>query len=570
MDVRSVIAENFIGKPVSTKVYKTTEAVTPAVHWDVWECLREFVQNAMDEMTPEVTKDGDEARKPIVGNDFGIEYDGDTWIWDRGRGVLVEEVLITGLSGKRTEMKVKRGEFGEGIKKSVATLLSMGYEVEIYTRRGKFIKPRVGLFTVEGRPVKIVEYVVKAYDNVKMDLGTVVRVKRTVRYRPEDFIITGNVLASVRDYVFLVTPECYERLPEDIKVRMRGNEIPASSLWDAESHCKDVKPFVSVKVWNQIVDRENVVAYRDLLLKKDIKSFFGYNIWSHVPVSVMGRDRTIISNSWLNSTIGNLYRSITGDKEFREIADPKIFQLLPQLLNVYDTFGKGAEIEFDMEYWGTMFEDEINFLKPFFTKVFGEKFATHPTGAYPEILEVLKYHGYRLVAVPENLSRLISINNWKAIYNKLKEEKKLYKLVPDDKLEDKERIILSFLRKFVERIYRERMDDLKKVYEEHGLVYMEFINEPPKIYAYDYSEADRIEKNIITYGHTDYDRKIIGISVKALKSFIESIAVLNHELTHYVTRLGDEDPRAFIKALERVAGVIESMLIEEANFMLGM
>jgi len=570
MDVRSVVLNNFTGKPVFTKVYKTTEAVTPAVHWNVWECLREFVQNAMDEMTPEVTRDGEEVRSPIIGNDFGVEYDGDTWIWDRGRGVMVEEVLITGLSGKRTEMKVKRGEFGEGIKKSVATLLSFGYEVEIYTRRGKLIKPRIGLFTVEGRPVKIVEYIVKAYDGVKIDLGTVVRIKRTVRYRPEDFIVTGNTLGSVRDYVFLVTPECYEKLPEDLKARMRGNEVSSRDLHNVEPLCKDVKPYIVAKVWNKILDRENVIAYRDLLLKKDIKSFFGYNIWSHIPVSVMGRDRTIISNSWLNSMIGDIYRNITAYADFRETADHRVFQLLPQLLNTYNSLGKGKEIEFDMDYWGIMFEDEINFLKPFFTKVFGNKFATHPPDAKSAILDVLKYHGYSLVVVPQNLSRLLSINNWEVEFNKLKEKKELYKLIPDDKLDLKKSITLNFLRKFVERIYNERLDDLRKIYEEHGKTYKEFITEPPKIYAYDYSEADVFEEDIITYGHTDHERKIIGIKVDILDNFIEAISVLNHELAHYVAWVGHEDQSKFIAALERVAGVIESMLIEEVNLRLGM
>lgn len=585
MGIRSVIEKKFNEGTFTgeMKVYKTTESVIATPHWGEWECIREFVQNAMDEMTPEVEFPYQEVRKPVLGKDFGIENDvTGIYIWDKGRGVKLIEVLITGLSGKRIEMKPTRGEFGEGIKKAVSTLLRLGRPITIYTRNGYEIEPRIGIYKIENEYAKIIEYVVRKY-NTTMDYGTIVYIGAIGTYSAKDFTtLAHKPVSRIRRTVYLVKPKCYEILPENIKLEMRGNEAQPylGHREEIENICKEEgikEPVIPAIVYDEVIDSPaKFIAYRDIILKRGLKSVYSYNIWKFVPVDVMGRDRQIISDKFLFETIGDMYidtsRFISygeklGDKE-------KIRKMMKDLLKVALGAIAGIGIfEEHIYFTGMMTDREREYWRGILEEIGEKNLVMVLPGKYDEdTIEILKYNGYRVVTIPYNFNRLEDINPVGEIIDKLVNETEKYCIIDDKQLDDRKRSTLNVLRIIVNLVYRRNKDKLRnvfndfKIYAENQLKKrVEFIDEPPKVFAFKYPKLTMIERGVKTCGHCDTEKRMIGIDADKLDNVYISLAVLNHELTHYVTRLTDVDQKLLREAIERIAGIIEEALIEEYN-----
>ena len=579
MDVRSIISKHFNENTFTgeEKIYKTTESIEATPHWGEWECIREFVQNALDEMTPEIKRDFEKVKKPKINEDFGVKsYIDGVYVWDRGRGVRVIDILITGLSRKAVEVKPTRGEFGEGIKKAVATLLRMGRKVRIYTRNGHEVIPEVGIFEAEGGKARVVQYRVRKYDT-RMYLGTVVYIGTVGSYSARDFttVAFGKPEVEIKKNLYIIRPECYNILPEELKIKMRGNEADVMDLNKIEKYCKEkgVENIYLIAIASDEIYRSasKFIAYRDIILRRNIKSLYSYNTWEFVPTDVMGRDRQIMSDDFLYSRVGAMYRGMSADRELRKIV-PK--EIMRNLLLV--AIGKVvAAFESHIYFRGYMMKDEREYWRSILNEL-GLKNAVIMTDLeYDEnIASILKYNGYHVIVVPSNFSRFADIYPIKEILKKLVKEMENKNKISDEKLDVYKRHVLQKLRWIVGNLWKDYRDDLRRIFDKYKEMAAiqrgytpTFIDFPPEIYAYRYDMLNAIERGRKTGGHCDPEKGIIGISIEKLdpRRLYEALAVLNHELAHYVTWLTDADRETLREAVELVAGVVERALIEKYN-----
>lgn len=97
------------------------------VEWGTWESLREIVQNALDE--------------DALGNKVSFRHRGDTLTISNKGSRLKRQNLLLGGSEKRGR-EDQRGQFGEGMKLSWASLVRMGKTVSIRSGDEKW-EPRV-------------------------------------------------------------------------------------------------------------------------------------------------------------------------------------------------------------------------------------------------------------------------------------------------------------------------------------------------------------------------------------------------------------------------------------------
>jgi len=582
VNIRSIISKHFNENTFTgeEKVYKTTESIEATPHWGEWECIREFVQNALDEMTPEIKRDFEEVRKPIGGVDFEVNsrFDG-VYIWDKGRGVRIIDILITGLSRKAIEMKPTRGEFGEGIKKAVATLLRLGRKVKIYTKNGYEVIPEVGIIEIEGEKTRVVQYRVRKYDTRMEPYGTVVYVNTQKFYTGTDFTTAGIAKepeVKMERHLYLIKPECYRILPDEIKIRMRGNEAYIYDLEKIKEYCKDrgIEDAYTIAVsYDELYDLGiKFIAYRDIILRRDINSLYSYNIWDFIPTDVMGRDRQIMSDKFLFDKIGSMYTRMSYEMAPEGKVPDKIMKnlFLVAVGNVTGVF------ESHITFGGFMSSKEREYWKNMLKKLKLKNVVIVTSWQIDKrIASILRYNGYEIVEVTSNFSRFTDIYPLEEVLKKLIKESEKKEKIPDEKLDENARYVLEKLRWIVDNLYRHHyIHDLKDIFErfkekakEQRRFEPTFNYHKPKIYAFRYYSLDEIERGRITGGHCDPEKGLIGVRVERLRTdrLYEALAVLNHELAHYVTWLTDVDREVLREATELVAGVMERALVEKYN-----
>lgn len=110
--------------------------------WGIWEVFREFVQNALDEEHYNTQRIPD--MYPCR------EEHGNTVIFDRGRGISVDNLLL----GESKKEPWQRGRFGEGMKLALLGALVLGHRVTIRSR-DKLIEPITIQRIYEDRPVEV-------------------------------------------------------------------------------------------------------------------------------------------------------------------------------------------------------------------------------------------------------------------------------------------------------------------------------------------------------------------------------------------------------------------------------
>ena len=110
--------------------------------WGIWEVFREFVQNALDEEHYNMQRIPD--MYPCR------EEHGNTVIFDRGRGISVDNLLL----GESRKEPWQRGRFGEGMKLALLGALVLGHRVTIRSR-DKLIEPITIQRIYEDRPVEV-------------------------------------------------------------------------------------------------------------------------------------------------------------------------------------------------------------------------------------------------------------------------------------------------------------------------------------------------------------------------------------------------------------------------------
>jgi len=85
--------------------------------WGMWECIRELVQNALDETGGYRTRRGKVQGKPTL------------FVEDDGKGMFMVNLIM----GSGQKPSWARGRFGEGLKYACLVALREGYDVEIET-----------------------------------------------------------------------------------------------------------------------------------------------------------------------------------------------------------------------------------------------------------------------------------------------------------------------------------------------------------------------------------------------------------------------------------------------------
>ena len=101
-------------KPKDWKLLIIGPTATWRQEWDMWEAIRDIVQNCLDE-----------AERYY----YGYDKNG-LWIADEGKGLAIADFL---LGPPKLKPDWARGKFGEGMKIAVLTLLRQGYPVYVET-----------------------------------------------------------------------------------------------------------------------------------------------------------------------------------------------------------------------------------------------------------------------------------------------------------------------------------------------------------------------------------------------------------------------------------------------------
>jgi hypothetical protein len=116
-----------------------------ASKWNAWEMVRECVQNIMDEAEYQADQNGGHLSEYMeIWSDYKVNQERFWRIWDKGRGVDLEDILFLGISGKRGTHY--RGQKGEG--QLMAFLVAAREEIGLYmTSQDWAIEPVV----VEGK-----------------------------------------------------------------------------------------------------------------------------------------------------------------------------------------------------------------------------------------------------------------------------------------------------------------------------------------------------------------------------------------------------------------------------------
>lgn len=109
------------------------------VDWNLWECLREFIQNAKDAEDQGYGMNVSFA--PDCERNPGVNPCGVVSIETMGT-VLSRKALILGNTAKR-EDDTQRGQFGEGFKVAMARLLDLGHDVVITSGLERWC-PKIG------------------------------------------------------------------------------------------------------------------------------------------------------------------------------------------------------------------------------------------------------------------------------------------------------------------------------------------------------------------------------------------------------------------------------------------
>ena len=101
-------------KPKGWNLLPIGPTATYRKEWDIWEAIRDIVQNALDE-----------------SESYTSGYDEDSfWVEDQGRGIGIQNFL---LGPPKLKEEWARGKFGEGMKLAGLALLRLGYAVRVET-----------------------------------------------------------------------------------------------------------------------------------------------------------------------------------------------------------------------------------------------------------------------------------------------------------------------------------------------------------------------------------------------------------------------------------------------------
>ena len=229
-------------------IIEPTRRYCRTIPWGIWEAVREFLQNAIDEMTELKKTNGRYVveRLPIR---FDVESDR-VVIEDYGKGLSVEAVQLLGYSIKKP---LSIGRFGEGLKVASGVLLDKGCSVKIESVHGTLIPKFV---KVDGEEVLRFDY----YPELKIPTGTRVTIEKPgiKREIPPYALPCGNIILKVKYTI-------------DVEI---GGYV---EMVHVENEIRDFTT----------VDGKGCIWYRGLLMQTK-PALLSYNIWSEIPSEAYG------------------------------------------------------------------------------------------------------------------------------------------------------------------------------------------------------------------------------------------------------------------------------------------
>ena len=162
------------------QIYSAKSLTTPSKmlkrKWSIVpDCLREFMQNAMDSAK--------ELPKVFVSDEEVV-------IYDIGKGTYVKNLIIDGVSEKE---ECARGRYGEGIKSAVAAILLLEGSIEIYAHDKQLNKDVIVIPTIEptfviGKNVGLIKYnVYLSTVNLNIGVGVHIHVPNKTQNQLLDF-----------------------------------------------------------------------------------------------------------------------------------------------------------------------------------------------------------------------------------------------------------------------------------------------------------------------------------------------------------------------------------------------
>lgn len=234
--------------------------------WGMWECIREIVQNSLDETGAyrSERRTDDEDRPVLV-------------ISDDGGGMYITNLLL----GSGTKPQWARGRFGEGLKFGCLVALREGYDVDIYTV-GTHIKPFVHLRAIPEPRMEItkeVQVLSFLYRKFEREVGTSVEI---AGYDGDDY---SEGFAVDRPAAF-ATEEPYAEAPPQVKIKRAIFDDPAEDpkrLFVRDIYVMDLEDALfSYNIWDVTLTRERNTPQSEYELWTEIGA-----LWTHCNIPAL-------------------------------------------------------------------------------------------------------------------------------------------------------------------------------------------------------------------------------------------------------------------------------------------
>ena len=233
--------------------------------WSLWHSLREFVQNALDE---------------VGATDVTVVRKGDrvaTVVRDNGSGFGVQALLLGEQKGATEEQKhCLRGRFGEGMKIGVLPILRAGGRIFIRTVWID-ISFLDGVVRMAGQPQRVVVVLTRPNQNPQ---GTCVAIDGLDAEHYQFIDANGAPVGDPADLRLRFGPVLTAKRPDLVLHTAQGGPGP----YDA---CKV----------RQLLNVPGAIYVRDIFVKHDPSAVFGYNLWFDDAASVLDPNRDKLTAS---------------------------------------------------------------------------------------------------------------------------------------------------------------------------------------------------------------------------------------------------------------------------------
>lgn len=203
------MTKTIIKNGIEWKVIDYPVSLNYRSHWDEWCCIRELVQNSLDETEGFKIK---ALKNGIVVSDLG-------------EGIQVKHLLF-GITEKKSEDA--RGRFGEGLKIALIVLKRLGYDIEIFSNHLHIL---VDTTKIEGEECLRLLY----RETHNSTDGTLIKVVGYEGETYEDRFVSGNKKILFHSYTGDIIKETPKRLyVKDIYVQ----DLPNASYSYNLRKCK--------------------------------------------------------------------------------------------------------------------------------------------------------------------------------------------------------------------------------------------------------------------------------------------------------------------------------------------